>query len=136
MIRLSFLPIVLLLFLTPSLSEAGPKKLFPLPRGPFLEKCPCGPDSVRGPIRLLLMQGFRGADFREACRKHDACYDTIGACRKRCDDEFLKALLAECRNSKNPKRCERKARRYHRLVERFGEGAFQSAQDLARSQGK
>ncbi|MEM6279497.1 MAG: hypothetical protein AAF733_08470, partial [Verrucomicrobiota bacterium] len=52
------------------------------------EKCPCGPDSVKGPFRILLLpgQGHRGADFRDACRTHDACYDTVGKSQEFCDD--------------------------------------------------
>lgn len=123
-------PLVLLLFLLPAIdSEAG--QLFK--RGPFLEKCPCGPDSIRGPIRFLLLQGFRGADFRDACRRHDDCYDRLGENRKCCDDRFLCELLADCENSRQPLRCRRKARMTHWLVDRFGEGAFRSAQRLAAS---
>lgn len=133
-----FLPALFLLLVvsTGSTLNAGPKKPFTLPRGPFLESCPCGPDSIRGPLRLLLMQGFRGADFRESCRKHDACYDTIGSCRKSCDESFLREMFAQCKHSKNPRRCERKARRTFRIVDRFGDGAFRSAQKLAKAQAK
>ena len=127
--------LLLLAFLVPSL-QAEEKKRFSLPRGPFLENRPCGPDAIRGPIRLLLRQGFRGADFRNACRQHDACYDTVGACQKGCDDRFLRHLKKECQHSRNPRRCERKARRFHWLVDRFGSGAFRSAQDLARAGSK
>lgn len=51
----------------------------------WLQSRPCGPDSLRGPLRLLIPQGAFGGDFRPACRRHDACYDTPGASRAACD---------------------------------------------------
>lgn len=104
----------------------------PLSAETFLERCPCGPDSVKGPFRLLLMQGHRGADFRDACRKHDLCYDTPGSCRKECDDLFLEDLLAVCDESKAPKMARFKAKLASWLVDNFGEGPFRSAQRIAR----
>ena len=94
----------------------------------FLEKCPCGPSSIKGPIRLLFMQGHRGADFRGPCRKHDYCYDTLGMPKTECDDCFLVDLLATCDDSKNPKMARFKAKLAFWLVQNFGNGAYRSAQ--------
>jgi hypothetical protein len=100
----------------------------------YLKKCPCGPDFFKGPIRLLFIQGHRGADFRDSCRQHDLCYDTIGASKERCDDKFLANMLAASDESKRPRAARRKARLLHWLVSKLGQGAFDSAQELARSQ--
>lgn len=97
----------------------------------FLQKCPCGPDSFPGPLRFLLPQGHKGADFRPWCRKHDDCYDTPGSIQKVCDDRFLEDLLAECEHSWRPGGCRRKVRIFHWLVSRFGRRPFLSAQRIA-----
>src|SRR5690606_28518600 len=76
----------------------------------LLERRPCGPDSINGPLRLLFFQGCAGADFRAACRQHDACYDTIGSSQAECDLEFLNLLLAECDKSKFPAHARFRAR--------------------------
>tara|TARA_R110002096_G_scaffold233499_1_gene423546 strand:- start:796 stop:1194 length:399 start_codon:yes stop_codon:yes gene_type:complete len=99
----------------------------------LLEKCPCGPDALKGPIRLLFIQGHRGADFRDSCRQHDLCYDTLGASKERCDDEFLANMLAASEDSKRPKAARRKARLLYWFVSKLGQGAFDSAQELARN---
>lgn len=99
-----------------------------LQRGFFLERCPCGPSSIRGPIRLLFPQGHKGADFRDACRTHDHGYETYGFPRERSDSTFLADLLAACGDSRRPIKAERKARWMHDLVVRFGDGAYQKAQ--------
>jgi hypothetical protein len=97
-------------------------------RGFFLERCPCGPSSIKGPIRLLFPQGHKGADFRDACRRHDQGYETFGFPRERADTIFLTDLLAACGDSRRPVKAERKARWMHDLVVRFGDGAYQTAQ--------
>ncbi len=97
-------------------------------RGFFLERCPCGPSSIRGPIRLLFPQGCKGADFRDACRKHDHGYETYGFSRELSDSIFLADLLAASGDSRRPEKAERKARWMHGLVVRFGDGAYQKAQ--------
>ncbi len=99
----------------------------------YQEKCPCGPDSVKGPFRLLLIagQGHKGADFRPSCVEHDLCYDTLGESQKKCDDEFLVNLLAACEDSKRPKMARFKAKLSYWLVSSVGEGAFRSAQKIA-----
>ena len=99
----------------------------------YQEKCPCGPDSVKGPFRLLLTagQGHRGADFRDSCRKHDLCYDTPGAAQKECDDVSLIDLLAACEQSRRPKMARFKARLSYWLVSNLGGSAYLSAQKIA-----
>jgi hypothetical protein len=112
--------------LATALGEDAPK------RPKILEERPCGPDAIRGPLRFLLFQGCAGADFRDACRRHDACYDTIGSNRHHCDRVFLKEMLAECPNSKHPFRARYRAHFAYFGVKLGGKGAWKSAQELAR----
>ncbi len=97
----------------------------------LLERRPCGPDSIKGPLRYLFFQGCAGADFREACRRHDACYDTVGSCRACCDREFLEALLAECERSRFPAHARFRARISYWAVRVAGRSAWEAAQILA-----
>jgi hypothetical protein len=93
-----------------------------------MEHCPCGPSSIKGPVRLLFPQGCKGADFRDACRKHDQGYATYGYSKEESDSIFLADMLAVCGNSRRPEKAERKARWIYGLVDRFGEGAYKIAQ--------
>lgn len=104
----------------------------PAARPRLLEERPCGPDAIRGPFRYLIFQGCAGADFREACRRHDACYDTIGSERRACDRRFLEEMLAECPKSKHPARARFRAHFAYFGVKIAGKGAWKSAQELAR----
>jgi hypothetical protein len=97
----------------------------------LLESRPCGPDGLTGPLRLLVPQGVGGADFRPACRAHDACYDTPGADRSACDERFLRDMLGACGNSRRPLLCRLSARTMHRLTAKHGEDSFRSAQAIA-----
>jgi|APCry1669188970_1035186.scaffolds.fasta_scaffold19893_2 hypothetical protein len=97
----------------------------------ILDARPCGPDSVTGPLRWLIPQGAFGADFRPACRAHDACYDTPFANRSQCDQQFLNGMLQACDHSTHPVLCRRKARLMHRVTSRHGGSSFQSAQAVA-----
>lgn len=99
------------------------------------EKCPCGPDSVKGPFRIFLLpgQGHRGADFRSACVTHDLCYDTIGKSRADCDEVFLEDLLVAAEDSRQPRFARFKAKLNHWLVVHFGQSAYDSAQKIAAS---
>ena len=97
----------------------------------ILDARPCGPDSVTGPLRWLIPQGAFGADFRPACRGHDACYDTPFANRSQCDQQFLNGMLQACDQSTHPVLCRRKARLMHRMTSRHGASSFQSAQAVA-----
>lgn len=97
----------------------------------LLQSRPCGPDSLTGPLRLLVPQGAFGASFRHACRAHDACYDTPGADRAACDERFLQNMLCACDTSRHPRLCRMSARTMHRLTARHGEDSFRSAQAIA-----
>jgi len=98
---------------------------------PMLQSRPCGPDSVTGPLRLLIPQGAFGADFRPACRSHDACYDTPGADRAACDRRYLETMNCACEQSRHPVLCRMVARAMYRATSRLGEVSFRSAQSIA-----
>ena len=116
-----------------ALVMVGPGRAKDAPSRPrILEERPCGPDAIRGPLRYLLFQGCAGADFREACRRHDACYDTIGSDRSACDRKFLEEMLAECPKSNHPPRARYRAHFFYIGVKIAGKGAWKSAQALAR----
>ena len=100
----------------------------PLPGQP---ERPCGPDSLTGPLRFLVPQGFRGANFRGSCITHDACYDKFGVDRQICEAQFKSNLQDACACSKRPIQCRMFARFMANSVNRFGESAFQSAQQIA-----
>ncbi|MCH2182598.1 MAG: hypothetical protein MK108_11385 [Mariniblastus sp.] len=89
---------------------------------------PCGPDSLRGPLRYLIPQGAGGADFRSACRAHDACYSRAGADRNACDCRFREQLMRECERSRNPRRCRRVAMIMYRSVRKYGDQSFRKSQ--------
>lgn len=97
----------------------------------LLQARPCGPDSLKGPLRFLVPQGVGGADFRPACRAHDACYDTPGANRSACDQRFLQDMVGACRNSRHPLLCRMTARGMYRATARHGADSFRSAQAIA-----
>lgn len=56
---------------------------------------PCGP----GYINLLYPQGFMGADFKPACRRHDRCYGS-STDRRVCDERFFRDLDRACKKSR------------------------------------
>ena len=86
---------------------------------------PCGPNSLPKVLKFLIPQGAAGADFRPACRQHDACYKKgSGISKKKCDSDFLHNMLHACKSSRRPRRCKRRARIMYRLVNRFGAGAY------------
>jgi len=97
----------------------------------ILQARPCGPDSVTGPLRMLIPQGAFGADFRPACRSHDACYDTPFADRAACDSRYLAAMECACQNSRHPILCRMVARAMYRVTSKHGEESFRSAQAIA-----
>ncbi len=128
--RRSALLLLILGFVVSSSVAADPSPSKPRPK--ILEERPCGPDAICGPLRFLLFQGCAGADFRDACRRHDACYDTIGSHRHVCDRIFLEEMLAECPKSKHPFRARYRAHFAYFGVKLGGKGAWKSAQELAR----
>lgn len=126
--RLLSAVLLLLFILSPGTGWSAEGK----PRPKILDERPCGPDAIRGPLRYLLFQGCAGADFKDACRRHDACYDTIGSDRRACDRAFLEEMLAESPKSKHPARARYRAHFAYLGVKFGGKGAWKSAQELAR----
>lgn len=112
--------------------EAKPKAQGPNSERPaILDTRPCGPDAITGPLRHLIFQGCAGADFRDPCRRHDACYDTIASDRATCDRRFLEEMLAECPKSRFPCLARLRARFAYLSARVAGAGAWRSAQRLA-----
>jgi hypothetical protein len=75
------------------------------------------------------------ADFTDACRAHDRCYETCGRNKDDCDHAFHVDLRAECRNAyggglEAPLRriCLELANTYHSAVHRNGGDAYRAAQ--------
>ncbi len=120
--RLALLSVVMFILAMASAEASG------------LDRRPCGPDSMTGPLRLLVPQGVFGADFRPACRRHDACYDSPGASKDVCDRAFLTEMRSACANSRTPRLCRFVAGLMHRATARRGARAFVSAQRIAFSQ--
>ena len=92
---------------------------------------PCGPDALTGPLRLIVPQGFAGADFRPACQRHDACYDTLGANKSACDRRYLRDMRCACQHSRYPRLCRCMANTMYRVTYRSGDDAFYRAQQIA-----
>ena len=92
---------------------------------------PCGPDSVPGPLRLLIPQGACNADFRPVCRRHDRCYGTWGSDREACDRCLYNGFSCACRESKSPVLCRITAALMYLNVRAFGQRAFVVAQNEA-----
>eukprot|EP00211_Chloroparvula_japonica_P016235 CAMPEP_0119133808 /NCGR_PEP_ID=MMETSP1310-20130426/13646_1 /TAXON_ID=464262 /ORGANISM="Genus nov. species nov., Strain RCC2339" /LENGTH=192 /DNA_ID=CAMNT_0007124511 /DNA_START=84 /DNA_END=662 /DNA_ORIENTATION=+ len=77
---------------------------------------------------------FAGAfDFTECCDKHDHCYDTCGAGKPNCEDEFLSCMQFVCKlyNGEDATRCGRQANIFHGAVLHFGCFAYQNSQQNA-----
>ena len=98
---------------------------------PLLQAYPCGPDGLTGPLRKLIPQGAFGADFRPACRAHDACYDTPYSNRSQCDQQFLQNMLSACSQSTHPILCRMTATTLYKVTRRRGQKSFESAQRIA-----
>ena len=96
---------------------------------------PCGP-SGSGLLSLLVPQGWKGADFRETCTKHDSCYEILGVKRGRCDEQFLEGLLASCENSRRPRQCKRVVRIMSRIIKKRGQNSFEEGQKIARQSAR
>ncbi|MCH2179794.1 MAG: phospholipase [Mariniblastus sp.] len=89
---------------------------------------PCGPESLKGPMRLLIPQGAAGIDFRVSCKAHDECYVNSGSDRSVCDCQFRDSMLKQCEQSRNPRRCRRVAKIMYRSVRKYGDKAFEESQ--------
>jgi hypothetical protein len=92
----------------------------------FADDRPCGPEGLPPALRALVPQGFRGADFRPACRKHDQCY-VYGESKKSCDRQFLNQLKNACGSSARPRACRRRVRRMYVAVRLFGRRAYRAS---------
>ena len=90
---------------------------------------PCGPSSRNGPLSRLIPQEYHGADFRQACRAHDACYGLVGSDKAECDCHFYQELLCACENSRSPLRCKALVRGMYKATRIGGERAFRDAQN-------
>lgn len=80
----------------------------------------CGPDWMPEALKQLIPQDFHGADFRPACRRHDAAYTSSGIPRRTADMRFRGDLLTACENSARPIRCQQRARTMYAAVRMFG----------------
>ncbi|KKN17627.1 hypothetical protein LCGC14_0963790 [marine sediment metagenome] len=80
---------------------------------------PCGSGSDYRAHRLV-PQGWKGADFRSACAKHDHHYRERGITKAQADCEFLQDMLAQCKYSKRPRQAKHVARFMYRAVRRYG----------------
>lgn len=86
---------------------------------------PCGPGYLGN---IFVPQGFLGADFRDACHRHDACYASPGTDRAACDLQFLEDMNCACECSSHPALCRMRARHWYRQVRLFGGPGFRQAQ--------
>ena len=80
---------------------------------------PCGSGSDYSKHRFI-PQGWKGADFRSACVKHDKHYREQNIPKAQADCEFLQDMLAQAKHSKRPRQAERVARFMYRAVRRYG----------------
>ncbi len=94
------------------------------------DDCPCGSASNPPIIRKLTPQEAFGADFRPACRGHDACYTKTGANRRACDRKFLKDLNCACENATHPLLCRGVAKVMYISVRVGGLRPYRVAQGL------
>ena len=79
-----------------------------------------------------------GANFKDACDKHDICYDTLGASKQQCDNQFYNNMLSACSatysdsSSVKFKACKKVAGVYVAAVKSGkGKSAFKAAQEAA-----
>jgi hypothetical protein len=76
-------------------------------------------------------QGFFGADFRPACRRHDYAYAGPGS-RRIFDSRLERELLQACRQSRFPLGCRVTAKAMAVGTKLFG-GLYRSAHSVNRS---
>ena len=99
----------------------------------LLTAYPCGPDSMKGPLRKLIPQGAFGADFKPACVAHDACYDTPNSSKSNCDAKYLQDMYCACSQSTRPILCRMTARIMARATRKHGQSSFDAAQRIAKA---
>ena len=80
---------------------------------------PCGSGSDYRAHRFI-PQGWKGADFRSACAKHDKHYREQDVTKAQADNEFLRDLLTQSKYSRRPRQAERVARFMYKAVRRYG----------------
>ncbi|KKL57081.1 hypothetical protein LCGC14_2238970 [marine sediment metagenome] len=80
---------------------------------------PCGSGSDYRAHRFI-PQGWKGADFRSACAKHDKHYREQTITRVQADKIFLQDLLTQSKYSRRPRQAERVARFMYKAVRRYG----------------
>jgi hypothetical protein len=86
---------------------------------------PCAPYWMPEALKRLIPQEFAQADYRPACRRHDACYTASGIPRRACDRQFLCDLRGACRNSTHPIRCRHRANLMFVAVRLFGRPSYE-----------
>ena len=91
---------------------------------------PCGTDDRF--LTRFVPQGWKGADFKKACIKHDDCYEIYGVKRASCDESFRKDLLKSCEHSRRPQQCQRVSRVMYWVVDKIGQESFDKGQRFAR----
>ena len=93
----------------------------------------CGPPGI---FALIIPDCPLGVVcFGDACNEHDRCYGTCGTSKVVCDDFFLDILLDTCRETRGEddevfERCVSLAYIYWQAVARFGQIAFDIAQNV------
>jgi hypothetical protein len=75
----------------------------------------------------FIPQGVAGADFRDTCREHDACYST-DCPRKDCDANFRDNLLCDCQCATHPTLCKLRAWNWYLVTRLAGAPAYWQAQ--------
>lgn len=85
------------------------------------------------------------AIWNDACNAHDRCYDSIGAPKSRCDDNFRENMLRSCANFYGAGSslaakidpyyyvCEANAKVYYEVVSKYGQSAYDRAQKIAKT---
>lgn len=89
----------------------------------------------RGSYEHLIRDSYGGADFTDACRNHDKCYDTCGKSKEHCDDVFKSKMHDVCNSTYasiwhtvQRRLCKETANTYHSAVNRMGGDAYREAQ--------
>lgn len=78
---------------------------------------------------------YGGANFRDACDSHDACYETCGQTKVSCDKAIRSDMKDECRatfrkshESLIKDACLKVADGYYEAIKKAGSGAYKDAQ--------
>uniref|UniRef100_UPI0040576964 hypothetical protein n=1 Tax=Candidatus Electronema sp. TaxID=2698783 RepID=UPI0040576964 len=88
-----------------------------------------------GRFENWIRDSYGGANFTEACRNHDKCYDTCGKNKEHCDDVFKSEMHDACNRTYSSRwhvvqrrLCKETANTYHSAVNRMGGDAYRAAQ--------